>query len=225
MKRRIIETSDGSKTIQIDDWNERYHSHHGAIQESIYVYIDKGLKHFLSAENTPKKPISILEMGFGTGLNALLTYQYATANKVPIEFTTIEAYPISAQEFELLNYSELLNIPLNIFKKIHECDWEKYIVVNEHFSIKKQNRFFQDMEFSNDFDIIYFDAFGSRVQPELWEKSIFEIMYKSLNNKGILVTYAAIGQVKRDMKSLGFEVERLDGPPNKRHMLRATKVG
>ena len=224
MKRRIISTGDGSKTIQIDDWDERYHSHHGAIQESQYVYIEKGLQHFLAENSNIQQPIKILEMGFGTGLNVLLSYQFSKKHQIPLELTTVEAFPISEEEYSLLDYADQLKIPKEIFNTLHEAKWEERFRLTGDFSVLKIKQTFQEVDFDGVFDIIYYDAFGSRVQPELWNRSIFEKMHKALKKGGVLVTYAAIGQVRRDMTSIGFEVERLDGPPNKRHMMRATKV-
>lgn len=223
MKRQIITTSDGSKTIQIDDWNERYHSNHGAIQESDYVYIKQGLEHY-RLNHPQMKPIKILEMGFGTGLNVLLSYQYALAHEVYIDLTTIEAYPISEEEIQLLNYPETLGVDPATFFELHKVAWEQPHYVHPNFSFLKHKLLFEEVDYHEQFDLIYFDAFGSRVQPELWDKSIFDRMYRALKPEGVLVTYAAIGQVRRDMQDLGFSVERLKGPPGKRHMMRATKT-
>ena len=224
MKRQIITTADGSKTILINDWNERYHSSHGAIQESQYVYIEKGLKHFFAEQNERSESISILEMGFGTGLNVILTHQYSELHDLSIDFTTIEAYPIAEEEYSALNYDEQLGVSRELFLKLHQLSWGQIHLLDSKFSLLKLHQTFEDVQFDASYDLIYFDAFGSRVQPELWTISIFKKLYEALRPGGVLVTYAAIGQVKRDMMSLGFKVERLKGPPHKRHMLRATKV-
>lgn len=226
MKRKIITTGDGSKTIQIEDWNEQYHSIHGALQEALHVFIKTGLHYFLSERSElPIKNISVLEIGFGTGLNALLTAIEADKLKHCINYVGIEAYPVSDEELNQLNYNKVISESSEtLFDAIYKADWDTKSQISSHFNLLKRKQFFKDIEDENTYDLIYFDAFGARVQPELWTKDIFKIMHKALNQKGVLVTYAAIGQVRRDMKSLGFKVERLKGPPGKRHMLRATKL-
>ncbi|WP_412986153.1 tRNA (5-methylaminomethyl-2-thiouridine)(34)-methyltransferase MnmD [Pontimicrobium sp. IMCC45349] len=223
MKRKIITTADGSKTIHIEDWDEQYHSKHGAIQEAAHVFIKSGLHHKLNFQ-TNSKPISVLEIGFGTGLNAFLTLIEAQKLKLNINYVGVEGYPVKIDEVNELNYASILvGSYANFFNKLHEVSWEDTHLISSNFSITKRQQFFSEINDELAFDLIFFDAFGARVQPELWSKSIFQIMYNALKPNGVLVTYAAIGQVKRDMKSLGFKVERIEGPPGKRHMLRATK--
>ncbi len=223
MKRKIITTGDGSKTIQIEDWNEQYHSKHGAINEANHVFIKSGLLHF--CDLCPEKTnISILEIGFGTGLNAFLTAIEAERLKLHIDYIGVEAYPVSDEEISQLNYvQEIGGNRSDLFKVLHETNWEISNIITEAFQLTKRQQFFSNIDDVAQYDLIYFDAFGARVQPELWTKAIFEIMYNALKPNGVLVTYAAIGSVKRAMKELGFTVERLQGPPGKRHMLRATK--
>lgn len=222
MKRNIITTADGSTTIQIEDWDENYHSKHGAIQEAKHVFIKNGLLHVLSTQKP--KSLSILEIGFGTGLNALLTALKINQLDIRLDYIGIEAYPIENTELKQLNFNAQLQKPNNpILEEIHKCDWEKPYPITKNFTLTKRRQFFQEITEINGYDLIYFDAFSSRVQPELWTKEMFSIIYRALKPRGVLVTYSAIGQVKRDMKNLGFEVERLEGPPGKRHMLRATK--
>ncbi|RSK40732.1 tRNA (5-methylaminomethyl-2-thiouridine)(34)-methyltransferase MnmD [Mangrovimonas spongiae] len=227
MKRKIITTKDGSKTIHIEDWNEQYHSTHGAIQEAKHVFLKHGLAFKLSEiENTSNPSLSILEIGFGTGLNALLTFLESQKHHIPIAYTGVEAYPVSLDEISELNYAELLSTnqeEQTIFKQMHTCVWEKPCFLSKEFSLTKVKMFFKDITFNNQFDVIYFDAFGSRVQPELWEVPIFKRMYKALKNKGVLVTYSAKGSARRAMQEVGFQVEKLPGPPGKREMLRAIK--
>ena len=223
MKRSIITTSDGSKTIQIEGWNEQYHSIHGALQEAKHVYINAGLKTFL--ERQPKQnALTVLEIGFGTGLNALLTALESLNISQEICYHGIEAYPVEAEELQALGYHTLIGSDPSIFQNIHNCSWHENHKILPHFSIVKRQAFFSDIDEANAFDVIYFDAFGPRVQPDLWIESIFKKMYEALRPNGLLVTYCAKGSVRRCMQAVGFEVERLPGPPGKREMLRAIKL-
>lgn len=220
MKREIIQTLDGSTTIQIKEWDECYHSKHGAIQEAKHVFIKNGLSLF---EN---QKISILEIGFGTGLNAFITLLEAKKMHQTIDYVGVEAYPISVDEVLMMNYVSELNATEEsvLFDRMHESNWDEQIVLNNDFILTKRKQFFEEIDDENKFDLIYFDAFGYRVQPELWSTAIFEKMYKSLKKNGVLVTYAARGVVKRSMIEVGFTVEKLAGPPGKREMFRARKV-
>ena len=227
MKREIITTADGSKTIQISDWNEHYHSKHGAIQESRHVFLQMGLAHYTAKTGQSiNASVHILEMGLGTGLNALLTLEASAKMHRPIRYTGIEAYPITPEEMAALAYYQQLAMPKAkpIFEQLHHCDWEAWHEIQLGFHFYKRQQRFEDFKDTAAFDIIYFDAFGARVQPELWGVSIFEKMYNALRENGILVTYAAKGSVRRAMQEVGFTVERLPGPPGKREMLRASKL-
>jgi len=219
LKRSIITTGDGSKTIHIEDWDEQYHSKHGAVNEAYHVFIDKGLSRI---NNTS---VAILEIGFGTGLNALITAMEGKRRQLDIYYTAVEAFPITADELEQLQYTEKLNAPLfqEIFNEMHTCSWEENVLISPKFTIHKQCKDFLDIADTDAYDLVYFDAFGARVQPELWTETIFLKMFKALKTHGILVTYAAKGSVRRAMQAVGFKVERLPGPPGKREMLRATK--
>lgn len=236
MKREIIITADGSTTIHMPDWNEQYHSKHGAIQEAYHVFIKNGLHHVcnvneltvdvtsIGIEKSQKK-LSILEIGFGTGLNALITFLESNKLQSKLDYVGVEGYPISGEEVKLLNYTSELNEPESerTFEKIHEFSWQEKHQISEKFSLLKQHKLFDEIEDKEAFDLIYFDAFGARVQPELWTEGIFNKMYEALKPKGVLVTYSAKGSVRRAMQSVGFAVEKLPGPPGKREMLRATK--
>lgn len=220
MKRKVIKTADGSSTIQIEDWNEQYHSIHGAIQEAYHVFIDNGLRLFSNQQ------IKILEMGFGTGLNALITLIEGAKQKLKIEYEAVEAYPVSMQEVVQLNYiAELKALKFKkSFEKMHASVWEESIPISDSFDLLKRKKDFTTIDTSDAYDLIYFDAFGARVQPELWTTEIFEKMFIALKKEGGLVTYAAKGSVRRAMQEVGFMVERLPGPPGKREMLRARKM-
>lgn len=219
MQRKIITTSDGSKTIHIVDWDEQYHSKHGAIQEAYHVFIKSGLALF---EDTS---VAILEIGFGTGLNCLITLIEAQKRKLSVAYTGVEAYPVTPEELQELNYiSELKADAFEPqFQKMHASTWSDSIALADNFSLRKQQKDFMQIDDIAAFNLIYFDAFGARVQPELWTEIIFEKMFAALKPNGVLVTYAAKGSVRRAMIAVGFEVERLPGPPGKREMLRATK--
>ena len=227
MKREIITTQDGSQTIHIVDWDEHYHSKHGAIQEANYVYLNKGLDFLLNTESFKKgEAVSVLEIGFGTGLNTFLTLLEAERHQINIQYVGVEAYPISAEELQQLNYSSVLNLEdkTSIFNALHTSKWNELEQISNHFQLKKQQQLFSEITDVNTYNIIYFDAFGPRVQPELWTEVLFEIMYKALKQNGVLVTYCAQGNARRAMQTVGFKVERLQGPPGKRHMLRAIKT-
>ncbi len=223
MERKIIITGDGSTTIHLPEWDEQYHSKFGALQEARHVFIQMGLYKVLEREELSE--ISILEIGFGTGLNALVTWQEANKKKLLINYTGVEAYPISSEEVAHLNFAGMLEVPeaVSVFKKMHSAAWETPQAISDLFNLTKQQKFFQEITELNTYDLIYFDAFGAGVQPDLWTEEIFAKMYKALRNGGVLVTYAAKGSVRRAMQQVGFLVERLPGPPGKREMLRATK--
>lgn len=219
MEREIIKTLDGSTTIHLKEWDECYHSKHGAIQEAKHVFIKNGLSLF---EN---KPVSILEIGFGTGLNAFITFLESIEKKQQIDYVGVEAYPVDAKEVLGMNYVDELEAGdfESIFQKMHEVGWDQKNEISSEFSLTKRKQFFDEINDFEAFDLIYFDAFGYRVQPELWSTEIFQKMYNCLKPNGVLVTYAARGVVKRSMIEVGFTVEKLAGPPGKREMFRAFK--
>lgn len=218
-KREIIITQDGSTSIYLPDWNESYHSKHGAIQEAYHVFIKNGLALF------QHKPVVILEIGFGTGLNTFITFLESNKTNQIIDYVGVEAFPVSAEEILQMNYIQKLDAEndFDVFEKIHRTSWEQKNEIAPNFMLTKRKQFFQDIDDKNAFDLIYFDAFGFRVQPELWNFEIFEKMYKALKNNGILVTYACRTSIKKAMLEAGFTVEKLPGAPGKREMLRAVK--
>lgn len=219
LKREIITTDDGSTTLFIPDLDEHYHSVNGAIQESMHVFIRTGL-HSLFSQNE----IRIFEVGFGTGLNAFLTLNSSAHSNV--FYHSIEKYPLSQQEVEALNYPEQLSASYDaktIFKALHSCEWNKSIELSENFILRKEQVDLNDFTGSQDYNLIYFDAFAPTIQADLWTVEIFQKMYDLLTDDGVLVTYSAKGQVRRNMQQVGFKVERLPGPPGKREMLRAIK--
>ena len=219
MEREIIRTKDGSTTIHIKYWDECYHSKHGAIQEAQHVFIKNGLALYQN------QSVSILEIGFGTGLNAFITYLESKKLDLEINYVGVEAYPVSISELSAMNYVSELNADDKnaIFNLFHESNWEEKVVIDPFFTITKRQQFFEEITDCEQYDLIYFDAFGYRVQPDLWSTSIFKKMHTALRPGGKLVTYAARGVVKRSMIEVGFTVEKLPGPPGKREMFRATK--
>lgn len=223
MQRKIITTADGSKTIHLPDWNEQYHSKHGAVQEAVHVFIKTGLNHVHHEQQ--QKSISILEIGFGTGLNAYLSLLEAAKLNVNINYVGVEAYPVNAEEIEVLNYPKVIidKAQDNLFDVLHTTEWENKHQITDLFALTKRQQFFKEIDEVKAYNLIYFDAFGARVQPELWTEDIFKTMYNALKPNGVLVTYSAKGSVRRAMQAVGFTVERLPGPPGKREMLRATK--
>ncbi|MFY9241883.1 MAG: tRNA (5-methylaminomethyl-2-thiouridine)(34)-methyltransferase MnmD [Polaribacter sp.] len=230
MKREILITSDGSTTIHLPEWNEQYHSKHGAIQEAYHVFMKAGFEKVLDTisqkSEITRTNMSILEIGFGTGLNAFITFLEADKKQVKLDYVGVEAYPILEDEFQKLNYVSELKAEKHQskFDKMHQVCWDEKHQISSQFTIKKRKQFFEDIDDENQFDLIYFDAFGATNQPELWTENIFKKMYRALKANGVLVTYAAKGSVRRAMQAVGFTTERLQGPPGKREMLRATKV-
>lgn len=217
MKREIIVTNDGSKTIHLPDWNESYHSIHGAVQEAQHVFIKSGLSEITKPE------INILEVGFGTGLNAILTLNKAKETKQTINYSGLEAYPVQLDELKNLSYVDLPEIKENddLFWQLHSSKWKELIEITPIFKLKKIQTFLDEFQpIANTFDLIYFDAFGPRVQPEMWTLEIFKKLFKSMKDEGVFVTYCAKGQVRRDLIEAGFQVEKIPGPPGKREMLR-----
>ncbi len=212
-------TDDGSTTIHLPEWDEQYHSKHGAIQEAYHVFIKAGFEQFNQQE------LAILEIGFGTGLNCFITYLEAKKASVNVIYEGVEAFPVSIEEIHALNYVTRLKATSSkaIFNAMHQVSWNKKHALTKQFSLLKRKQKFDEVKDKNTFDLIYFDAFGARVQPELWTEEIFKKMFLALKKKGILVTYSAKGSVRRAMQAVGFKVERLEGPPGKREMLRATK--
>jgi len=224
LEREIRTTNDGSKTLFINDLNENYHSHHGALQEAEHVFIKNGLNLINNYE------INILELGFGTGLNVLVTInEYLKTDKNHIiNYFTLEKYPITEAEIEDLGYYSHFDNPelKNIYQKIHQSDWETSTEIIKGFHLKKiQCDFFElkniDLPKIN---LVYYDCFGARVQPDLWEKPLFEMVSDKMDVNGLLTTYSSKGSVRRILKELNFEVEKKQGPPGKREMINATKL-
>lgn len=221
MNPKIIKTSDGSSSLYREDIDENYHSVHGAINEANHVFISKGLD-FVSKN---KSEISIFEMGFGTGLNALVTHFFALDNELKINYTSIEKYPLMWELCKKMNYLEEMDRGglTTFFENIHTCNWGEIIEIESNFNLHKIEGEIETLEINDPFDLIYFDAFGPRAQSDMWSIDIFKKMHSILKPNGVFVTYCAKGQVRRDLESVGFKMERLPGPPGKREMLRGIK--
>lgn len=217
----IIFTKDGSHSLLNTELNETYHSVHGALQESVHVFIKNGLDYFITQR--PQETISIFEVGFGTGLNALLTLQFSRERSQKISYTSVEAFPISEEIWSKLNYADALGTT-DDFQQLHHAPWDQLSTITPDFEIKKIKGTLQQVILpENTFDLIYFDAFAPNKQPEMWTIDILGKAVQSLRSPGVFVTYCAKGQLKRDLKSLGVEVETLPGPPGKKEMVRARK--
>ena len=179
----------------------------------------------ITKKNPNKKSCNIFEVGFGTGLNTLLSLIDSEETNRNIKYTSLEAYPLKWDLVSKLNYIDLIcNGKYSAtYKKMRTCHWESFYILSPHFSLRKQNIKLQNVLFDNEFDVVYFDAFAPRVQPDLWTKEVFTSMYKALKPRGVLVTYCAKGSVKRALRSVGFELQSIPGPPGKREMSRAMK--
>lgn len=219
MKREIRLTADGSPTLYVPELDETYHSRHGSVQEALHVFIANGLKP-LALKN---KSIQILEVGFGTGLNAFLSAQFAHEHQSSVQYTGIEAFPVEEAIWRQLSYFQKPEEKA-IYYELMAASWEEPLALNANFTLTKVKNSIQDWQPKALFDLIYFDAFGPRAQAEMWNKAIFEKLFTALNKGGVLVTYCAQGQFRRDLKAIGFEVLSLPGPPGKREMTRAYKI-
>lgn len=224
MQRLPVITKDGSPTISIPEMRVTYHSVHGAIQESQHVYLDAGFKYVSKCLAKPGA-LSVLEVGFGTGLNALLTMMETVKTEHTVHYVALEPFPLTLEEVRRLNYCELLGRQdlLKDYLSMHECEWNKSMVVSENLLMYKSNNTLQTFERTTGFHLVYFDAFAPNAQPELWKKDVFKKLCAMMFPGAVLVTYCSKGEVRRAMQAAGFRVEKLPGPPGKREMLRAIK--
>jgi tRNA U34 5-methylaminomethyl-2-thiouridine-forming methyltransferase MnmC len=216
--RKLIQTSDGSHTFEIEGGKETYHSRHGAVREAEHVFIRAGLE----AVASHRKVVNILEVGFGTGLNALLTLRYAREHHIDVNYTALEPFPIEMDEVHALNYGDLVNMA-DSFHHLHASAWDKRVEVDARMSLQKHRVPLLDYPMEHAIDLVYYDAFGPNTAPELWTVTCFSHIAERMREQALLTTYCAKGQVRRDLESVGFEVQRWPGPPGKREMLRAWK--
>jgi len=222
LKKSSILTKDGSSTLRIDSLNESYHSLHGAVTESEFVYLDNGLRFWQKSHSAPKA--SVLEIGYGTGLLAFLSFLNQLNNKMEIDYTSLEAYPLKIKDLESLNYNSFFESNQHLsFLDFSKLPWNNINQIIPKYSILKHNIFFEDFKSEKLYDIIYYDAFGFHAQPNLWEIEWMKKCFDLLNNGGLWISFCAKGSVRRGLQKVGFDVERLPGPPGKREMLRAIK--
>ena len=219
----IQETGDGSHTLFSEEYNEIYHSRRGAWQESLHVFIEMGLIYLAESQTD----IKILEIGFGTGLNAIMTLQKAEELSLKIDYHSLETIPVSLEIIEQLNYPKFLEAQemIDLFRQMHQKPWNERILINSLFCLSKYHVGVQDFNTDQQFDLIYFDAFAPSKQSEMWDISIFEKIRTWMKPGAVLVTYSSKGQLKRDLQTLNFEVQNLPGPPGKREMTRAIRLG
>ena len=221
MEKVFMITEDGSQTIYLPEMDEHYHSVHGAIQESMHIYIEQGLL------QTTKKELSVLEIGFGTGLNAYLTYCLAQRENMQVHYCSLEKYPLSEQEFSLLNYPDnIFSEHSFIFYQMHQAQWNKNVPIGENFTLEKWHADLLTFNFNEvaQFDLVYYDAFAPVKQPEMWADSILHKVAATVKPGGILVTYCAKGAVRRALTEAGFTMERIPGPKGKKEILRGKKT-
>ncbi|MEM1319755.1 MAG: tRNA (5-methylaminomethyl-2-thiouridine)(34)-methyltransferase MnmD [Bacteroidota bacterium] len=221
MKGFLFITDDGSHSIHSEQFGVSYHSRHGAIQETQHVFIERALLFKAQAQ----QQLQLLEIGFGTGLNALMSLMAAEQHQLQLHYTSIEAYPIPVEQAKTLNFCAQLQSPQfeDHFLQMHQCAWEQPHPLHPNFTFLKSQQHFEALRYQQTFDIIYFDAFAPNAQPELWERPMLQKMYDALRPGGVLTTYCAKGVVKRILKAIGFELESLPGPPGKREMTRVIR--
>ncbi|MGB1101998.1 MAG: tRNA (5-methylaminomethyl-2-thiouridine)(34)-methyltransferase MnmD [Crocinitomicaceae bacterium] len=220
MERKIIVTGDNSKTLLIPELDETYHSVHGALNEARHVFINNGF------ESIDKSNVAVFELGFGTGLNLLVTLEFLSKKDIKVDYTSIEKYPLPHETIEKMDYDRLIDAKYaEVYIKAHQVEWNKKIGLTEKLNLTKVDADVSIYEMEKEqYDIIYFDAFGPRVQPELWSVPVLKKMFESLHAPGRLVTYCAQGQFKRNLKAAGFEVLNVPGPPGKREMTIGLKT-
>lgn len=224
MDRQVKITKDGSSTLYVPTLDETYHSLHGAVQESRYVFIGQGLDYFV--KQSSKSPITVLEVGLGTGLNAWLSWDYASRHHIKLHYTGLEPFPVDPEMLKKLNYDDLADLVKSpfTFQKLHEVSWERVHALSHLFLFEKIPQRIQDFKGPGPFDVIYFDAFAPGKQPDIWSIKVLDSVKALMQSGSCLVTYSAQGQFRRDLKSLGFAVNSLAGPPGKKEMTRAELV-
>ena len=224
MQRNLIVTKDGSHTVVIPEWEVSYHSVYGAVQESLHVFIEAGFRHWWNLNENASQCV-VFEMGFGTGLNALLTTLEARRRQRKVIYETVEAFPLESAIVEKLNYCYALEESFwqPVFNSLHSCEWNSIQPITNFFSFKKEKILLKNYSPSEPVNVIFYDAFAPAAQPELWTQEVFEKLLTMLAPGGILVTYCSKGDVRRAMTAAGFQVEKVPGPIGKREMLRGVR--
>ena len=219
----LAPTEDGSPTLYNPLFGEHYHSIHGAVQESMHIFIEAGLHSWL--KNSTKQSLHVLEVGFGTGLNALLTALDGQSQELSLHYTSLELYPVQEDIYSQLHFDIKHPNSDKCLQELHTAPWDKAITLqcNPHFTLEKRHCALQEFSATHPIDLIYFDAFSPEAQKELWDEAIFKALYDKSHSGAIIVTYCAKGEVRRRLQRAGWQVERLEGPPGKREMLRGTK--
>lgn len=216
---QLVTTSDGSHTIYVPELDEHYHSVHGAVQESLHIFIKNGFE-TCKADN-----LNIFEVGFGTGLNALLTATGCMKRERIVNYTSIEKYPLEKEIINSLNHHKFAGENgSEIYDSIHQSPWNRWVNISKYFNLNKLSGDFTVKRLAGRYDLIYFDAFGPDKQPEMWTMELFAGIAAITNKGGIFVTYSAKGEVKRNLKACGYDVALLPGPPGKRQIIRAVKI-
>ena len=220
MPAELLITGDGSHTVCIPELNVTYHSKHGAIQESMHVYIESGLKQIQN------KKISVLEVGFGTGLNALLTYIQAEKNDLEVIYEAVELHHLDDSLTAALNYLSVLEAPqyVNAFSNMHACEWNVLQTISPSFAFKKVTGDIRDMSLTGSYNLVYYDAFDPSAQPDVWTSTIFHKIYSAMEEEGMLVTYCSKTSVRKALVEAGFQVVKIPGPKGKREIVKALKA-
>ena len=218
MERSLKITEDGSHTMFVKGLDEPYHSTHGALQESLHVFIKQGLL------TVKQSSVRILELGFGTGLNALLTMRESIPLNLDVYYHAVEKYPLKDSEYTLLNYEKVIqHLPKGTLHRMHSCPWGETVKISDRFTLYKEEADFRSMNLPSHFNLVYFDAFSPDKQPELWTDEVIGPIAQVSEQGAILVTYSSKGVVRRTLSSCGFEVHKVAGPPGKIEMIRAIK--
>ena len=217
-------TGDGSHTLYHPELDETYHSSHGALTESMYVFITQGLDYWHI--HYPDQPVKILEVGFGTGLNAILAFQWSLLLQVPVTYTTLEPFPLPDEIIGQLNYMDFFNLPpmKTTFEKMHSCAWQEWHLFLPDFNFQKRQEKLEEASLEK-YDVVFFDAFAPNRQSEVWDIANIEKIAAAMNPGSLLTTYCAQGQFKRNLLAAGIPFDALPGPPGKKQMVRAIKEG
>lgn len=222
MERKIMLTADGSATVYVPELGTAYHSRHGALAESMHVYIESGLAYFRYL-HPELRGCRIFEMGLGTGLNAWLSARYAEEHRFSIYYEAVERYPLSTAETDQLNYAGLFGSGAALWQALHAAPWGQLVDLNDVFALHKQHTDLHHWKAAAPFHVVYYDAFAPGDQPDLWSEDVFRMLYTAMLPGGILVTYCSKSVVRKALQAAGFTVQKIPGPRGKREILRAIR--